>query len=111
MSKAGMFPGLPRRCFLPIGMKVDSFSLRSCVSSSLVWAMFARRPEAFAFGAIPLGFYLMYSLATHMIPRYVTPIVPVMIVCLVVLTYVAATGLYRRWETKADETMAAAVVK
>jgi hypothetical protein len=53
----------------------------------------------------------MYSLATHMIPRYVTPIVPVMIVCLVVLTYVAATGLYRRWETKADETMAAAVVK
>jgi hypothetical protein len=35
-----------------------------------------------------------------MIPRYVTPVVPAMIVCLVVLVYVAATSLYRRPESK-----------
>jgi hypothetical protein len=66
----------------------------------MLWAIMARRPDAFAFAMVPLGFYLAYLLATHMIPRYVTPVVPAMIVCLVVLVYVAATSLYRRPESK-----------
>ena len=87
-------PGAHVAAMLPLawyGLWVDNapYWLAPLLTLSLplfmLWAIFARRPDAFAFGLVPLGFYLIYLLATNMLARYATPIIPATYVCLVVL--------------------------
>jgi hypothetical protein len=75
----------------------------------LIWAAFAGRPDAFAFGMVPFGFFAVYLLATHNLPRYVTPVVPAMYVSFVVLAYVALVYGCRRWKRRAAAKEAAII--
>lgn len=54
--------------------------------------VFRRRPDAVAFALVPMGFYTSYLATSHMLPRYIEPLVPIMIVAAVTLLTWAASS-------------------
>ena len=67
-----------------------------CLPLAFVVALARRRWDMAAFTVVPLGFYGVYLFASHMLPRYIEPLVPAFFVCLVTTLAIVGQSMAQR---------------